>query len=652
MSRVVNLKTVRFNVFNVFDSWHTNWSDEFNYSNLLYEDLGIRSYFIGIFYRLRMPTNYVYIHRLAGGSSLLLNTDIYFYKPLRKTKLRRYFVEQRKYVNYFLKMYTYFIPTFFRNIFSNSKYKMFFYRRLSFFYRIKLPRLNNMSYISLRPHKRFFGAPISLLDSYRQSIYFSFVQNASIFFSSKLLYSKSFVLKSVSTFLSMSSSNLIRVFHLLFLRGVSVRFLSFVKLFVGAIGLRFNVFVSNIKSSVFNNRLNFSLLFQPTAFSLRSKKARALKASSSNRFSSSLLLAFHSLIRKLFFFITKYKGYYKYISLNLKLRNHMSRKRKKFFRRLKKSLNLFFSSWVLHQCKSIFLQLLHKIYTCLFLIRKTVSIRFIRRFARIIKFLSFSNIYNKCSRFYLKNNTINYFNFNSAKTSFLLFFTKIKNIHHTYYRRHRLVVTMNRKFVSKPLLYGYLTKSYINILFSYFFKHIEHTLSVYTKQSVTCLYTLFYLGGKYYPPILNAKVVCDYFIYMMHTRRSMRSSFFKVRQWQVENIKRRVSLESIYFKSQINGRPKSYIDHLSYKKYPIISIRMECSGNKKKGTMAKKVFYGNVIKDSALLQKGPNSTFSADIDYYQSFVLTKSCSIGVKVWVFFKTHLYNVHGDINTLVLY
>lgn len=160
------------------------------------------------------------------------------------------------------------------------------------------------------------------------------------------------------------------------------------------------------------------------------------------------------------------------------------------------------------------------------------------------------------------------------------------------------------------------------------------------------------MGNKYYPSILNAKVLCDYFVYLLHTKRSMRGAFFKIRQWQIDNIKRRLSLESMYFKTQMRGKSLSYIDHLSYKKYPIIGIRIECSGNKKKGTMSRKTFYGDLIRDRLIFPKSPNNTFSADMDYYQSFAITKSCSIGVKVWVFFKTHIYDSHGAIRSLIVY
>ena len=96
MSRITNLKTVRFHVFNVLDAWHANWHDDYNYSSLLYEDLGIRSYFVGIFYRLKIPTSYIFLNRISGNR-IVLSMDLYLVKRVKRTRLRHFFVEQGLY---------------------------------------------------------------------------------------------------------------------------------------------------------------------------------------------------------------------------------------------------------------------------------------------------------------------------------------------------------------------------------------------------------------------------------------------------------------------------------------------------------------------------------------------------------------------------
>lgn len=109
MSRITNLKTVRFHVFNVLDAWHANWHDDYNYSSLLYEDLGIRSYFVGIFYRLKIPTSYIFLNRISGNR-IVLSMDLYLVKRVKRTRLRHFFVEQGLYFRYLLKHYFYLTP--------------------------------------------------------------------------------------------------------------------------------------------------------------------------------------------------------------------------------------------------------------------------------------------------------------------------------------------------------------------------------------------------------------------------------------------------------------------------------------------------------------------------------------------------------------
>lgn len=125
MSRIVNLKTVRFQTFNTLDSWYTNWSDQYNYSKLLHEDLGIRSYFFGICYRLKLPSNYVYIHRMINNT-LLITHDLYSLAPLHRSTLRFYFMEQQTYFQFMLKLILHLSPYIFKALkkvdLSNSLY--------------------------------------------------------------------------------------------------------------------------------------------------------------------------------------------------------------------------------------------------------------------------------------------------------------------------------------------------------------------------------------------------------------------------------------------------------------------------------------------------------------------------------------------------
>lgn len=641
MSRVVNLKTVRFQIFNVLDSWHTNWADDVHYGHLLYEDLGIRSYFIGIFYRLRMPTNYLYLHRMSGNA-LMLNTDVYFYKPFKKTKLRRYFVEQRFYINYLLKSYLYLVPHFFSLFNHNFSLKNKKKKRVSFFDIVKLHQFNSMGYLGLR--KKIGTTLENSVVTYYQ---FSNLYSTNFLFSIKVFSSYgSFVRKKarsrLSSLLGNVSNSLIRFFYLSVLNGSnSSSFLRFIKYLQYGLFSKHFIFTSIVKQRSYNSHCNVSSYF--SFFKdryLRHRKSYQLKNNVFLTTTSSYMNIF-SILQRLLRFIPTY----------LKRRrvrpNHEHFV--KLFYRTRRKLKSIFSFWFVFLLRKMVISFLFKFLINLTRLGKK-SAKLVRLYSFVFRFIHLINIQRFVLSTIYRNKTPNVLNLNNNRIVFLNFFSRIKNIHNIYYRGKRAVA--NRLQIPKQFKYTHVYNRFLKTFFSYFFNHIETVISNYTKQQVYCLYNLFYMGNKYYPPILNAKVLCDYFIYMIHGRRSIRGSFYKVRQWQLANIQRRLSLESMYFKTQMKRSPLRYLNHLSTKKYPVMGIRIECSGNLKKGTMARKFFYGDVIKNVSIVQKSPNNTFSADLDYYQSFALTKSASIGVKVWVLFKTHLYNSHGSIKTLVVY
>jgi hypothetical protein len=639
MSRVVNLKTIRFQIFNVLDSWHTNWADDAHYGHLLYEDLGIRSYFIGIFYRLRMPTNYIYLHRMSGNT-LMLNTDVYFYKPFKKTKLRRYFVEQRYYLNYVLKLYLYFIPHFFSLFNSNFTYNREVKKRISFFDIIKLHQFNSMGYAGLR-----FKSDSSMLDSLQSYYNFSNLYSSNFLFSIKVMsmyrsFSRKKSQNRLSSLLGNFSSVLSRFFYTILLNGSSASFVFLVKYLQLGLPVKHFVFTFLTKQLGSSLSSNLSLFFpffkkrylnKFNKFKLKYNDVRFLNENNLN-----ILFLFQRIRRFIVLYLRKkrVKPLHEFFV--------------KFFYRTRRKLRFLFSFWLNSLFNNLIVRLLFKLLIGASYLFKISKLKLLYSF--LFRYINLFQVQRSVCSLILRASTPLVLNINSNRVNFLNFFSRIKNIHTHYYKGKK--ATVNRLFAPKKFKYGHVNNHFLKIFFSYFFNHIETVVSNYTKQQVYCLYNLFYLGTKYYPPILNAKVVCDYFIYMVHGKKSIRGAFYKIRQWQLDNIQRRLSLESMYFKTQMKRSPLKYLDHLSYKKYPIMGIRIECSGNKKKGTMARKFFYGDVIKNISIVQKNPNNTFSADLDYYQSFALTKSCSIGVKVWVFFKTHLYNSHGSIKTLVVY
>jgi hypothetical protein len=660
MSRIVNLKTVRFQIFNALDSWYTNWADDVHYGHLLYEDLGIRSYFSGIFYRLRMPTNYLYLHRMSGNT-IMLNTDVYFYKPFKRTKIRKYFTEQRIYINYLLKMYLYLTPYFFRFFDKNSKVSRS-KRRTSFFNIIKLHQYNSMGYAGFRRIPFIHNH-----DDFQSYYKFSTLFSSTFLFSFRLLtkYGSFIRLRSRnrnnSSLLKVFGSVLSRFLYLSFLNGSTFKsFFKFTKYLQFGMPFKYFFFLISTKKNCFVRNTNmFSFFsFNNSQRFIRNSNSRYKGISNDlslvvlqNSINVNSVYSFYEYLNFCLFYLKKSKflSFIKGRKLKKKVSDFTERYSKRYFIRLCLKTKALFSLWFGSLLQRFLFSILYKFLLCFSLISLNLKAKK-SLYLYLFNCLNVLNFQRSCFSLRLKSNSPSILTIINNRVSFINFFSRLKNLHTYYYRRRK--ATTNRLFVPKKFKFGHIYTHFLKIFFSYFFNHIENVVSLYTKQNVYCLYNLFYMGTKYYPPILNAKVLCDYFIYLVHGKKSIRGAFYKIRQWQLFNIQRRLSLESMFFKTQMKRNPSTYLNHLSSKKYPVIGIRIECSGNKKKGTMARKFFYGDIVKNLSIVQKNPNNTFKADLDYYQSFALTKSCSVGVKVWVLFKTHLYDQHGSIKTLVVY
>jgi hypothetical protein len=198
--------------------------------------------------------------------------------------------------------------------------------------------------------------------------------------------------------------------------------------------------------------------------------------------------------------------------------------------------------------------------------------------------------------------------------------------------------------------------------FNIFKTSIEKSLVSFTNS-----YVYFYGNFFFYkrPSILSSKIICEYVLYNTEQGFSLSKIFFKVRRWQVKALKNNLKLENLYTKLYNKYKQESIklsinqtktlfnldlLYHYSMKKNPIVGLRIECHGNTKKGRRSKKVCYTDWVRDPNLIGKMPNNTFNADIDYYQSFGVRKSSSVGIKVWVFFKTFVYNKNNRYISIV--
>ena len=80
---------------------------------------------------------------------------------------------------------------------------------------------------------------------------------------------------------------------------------------------------------------------------------------------------------------------------------------------------------------------------------------------------------------------------------------------------------------------------------------------------------------------------------------------------------------------------------IAYKRYPLIGMRIECSGPSKKGRRTQTHLYNEWVDFYRLPGKMPLVTITSDIQYWQSYGLTQRASIGIKLWMYFFSPYYS-----------
>ena len=80
--------------------WSSEWYDHINYNSLLFEDLKIKSYLTGIFYKLRLPTSLFKIRRVSNNF-IIISMEIYI---ITNIFFKKIFIKQQNiyYLYYYL----------------------------------------------------------------------------------------------------------------------------------------------------------------------------------------------------------------------------------------------------------------------------------------------------------------------------------------------------------------------------------------------------------------------------------------------------------------------------------------------------------------------------------------------------------------------
>jgi ribosomal protein S3 len=163
------------------------------------------------------------------------------------------------------------------------------------------------------------------------------------------------------------------------------------------------------------------------------------------------------------------------------------------------------------------------------------------------------------------------------------------------------------------------------------YRKIEQSIEKYVEQHVFCLVHS-YMWKK--PAISNAKMVADYVMYTLENGWHFKKIFEKLKKWQKKN----------YYRGRLktkNKRSTRLMRLDAAKRTNCLGIKIECVGTAKKGRRAKLTAYSDWIRDPRYTHKMPNNTFCADIDYYQTYAVKRSSTVGIKVWVFLRSIINN-----------
>ena len=253
----------------------------------------------------------------------------------------------------------------------------------------------------------------------------------------------------------------------------------------------------------------------------------------------------------------------------------------------------------------------------------------------------------KIFQFLIKKWNVFFYNsfFLSEKTYFLNDWFKLKRVfygHKKFLKRVSSFSQLKYKFIEKTY-----RKQFIKEYFGFFFKEMEKTISFYLSGKSNQIYTvllfpnMFFKHKNQFVAIKDAKIVSDYVMLKLNKQFSLNRIFYEIRDWQFKNY---------YNRRYLTDKKNRLLNLYGDKFYPVLGIRIECSGSYKPGSRKRKKYYGEVVKEVELVNKSPNNSFYADLDYYQSTSRLKSGSIGIKVWVFFKTHIYNKNKHFVSIV--
>jgi hypothetical protein len=240
----------------------------------------------------------------------------------------------------------------------------------------------------------------------------------------------------------------------------------------------------------------------------------------------------------------------------------------------------------------------------------------------IFRYTSFSliKIYNNLFINVLSNSFISSY---SYKSYFVINFYTLY-VNHNYkinYIGDRMLLSILK---NNDFYYYYLKYYILNFLYLFYF--IERTIRSYSNKNCYLLIT-YNLNWLYY--INSAKMWCEYVVYNLKKRNTIRKLFFFIKKQQKKEKS---------FVNKVKRIHTNYDSRLLPFRYPLKGIRILYSGNFKKAKRKKKLHYYLWLSDFNYSGKMPLKKFQYYIDYHSSSVYLKRSSIGIKFWLLFNLY--------------
>lgn len=672
-----NLLTLR-----KFFNWKSTWCSKFFYRSLLYKDLFIQFYLNSLFFKLRFNTSSIKLNYL-NTNIVICTFDIYI-NSLRRLK---------RYNNIFLKkiskMYDYiltylnliknnkivisntnsnintynlkfFYLNFFFNIFKyNKKSKLIIYKNsinYPFFTNIKFCTIffNNDIFYSYNNISKFYNL-IDLLKetqffncikleyyynvinnlNFKDFFFFNFEKTVTFNYNFGLLpyyylKSKYFLLTDHNYDFTSINPLLSIIFNVVF----------FLKNYVKSIAL-----FENLAYILFFKNINFFYKYE-YKFKKKESNFSILNVQTLPNFKKNITinkLDFYKLKSTFFtylnpqliknFNIIKSLLYFK--KINIFKITKIYKFLKKIYNKLNnydRTQNYLYIYWIL---KKIWFNLFNRIY--------------ISYLYKIIKFRNFLKykLINLITHFFsIINKYLYLFNFNITYKSSLNF---IKNINFLMkLKKFILVLKLDPKKIKKYFKYIYIT-SYFNSLFLL----VEKTLLMYNNKNLKyVLIPNIFLFIK--PFISSAKLICDYLYFKLKKKLTINNVYNKIRKWQLAERSAiatsfRIKKKMRYYYINYNKLKKATFQNQLFKntffreslefRAPLRGIRCVCSGPPYKAKRKLRNFYHIWVANFNLTGWMPLQQFKYQIDYYQTFIVLKRATIGLKVWILLESYV-------------